>query len=242
MATFIHVQSVSSQITGNPYKALRFSASESNFNLAQAIVTSSVLTAIIRQQGEKLPGEFAGMIKTKTAIGLGRLEFIVLHSLLTVHEPVPSESADSDAFYVGENDGLGLKLQYLGPEAWRTRDAVAHTSVHHHTEGEETYYLLHGAASIILRDVAAVNLTQPPESTRIIRMGLNGAHSGVFKVGPYFQHPVIGKGEVPSIMLIATNPPNNSKSDHHYDGNLRDTFAGVIASYTQRTRGPSAMG
>ncbi len=246
MATFIYVQRVLSQITEDPYnyKVLRFSASETNFRLVEAIMQSGVLTAIIRQQGEELLGEFEEKTKTGKfrAISLGGLEFIVLHSQLIVHEPVPSQSPDSDAFYFGENDKLGLLLQYLGPEAWRTHDPVAHTSVHHHTEGEEAYHLLHGAASIILRAVDAANLTQLPESTRIIRMGLDKRGDGKFTVPKFTQHPVIGEGGVPSVMLIVTNPPNNSRNDHHYKGLFREEFAGIIASYTQRMRGLSAAG
>ena len=133
--------------------------------------------------------------------------------------------------YFGENNKLGMLLQYLGHDVKRTSDIVAHTSVHHHEKSVETYHLLHGACAIELLDIHTGK-----RDTRQM-MNITGQHSLTVPTG--WQHPVIARYQTPSVMLIVTNPPNNSRDDHHSDGLFKDLFPDVIASYTQRTRGPS---
>ncbi|MBI2143413.1 hypothetical protein HYU20_03680 [Candidatus Woesearchaeota archaeon] len=205
---------------------------------------AAILTAVIRQHGEPTPEleQQAPGFSWHEPLKLGDLEVIVTESSrFNVHEPVPSDSDDSDAHYFGRNDELGVLLQYLGPDAWRTGDAVAHTSVHHHENGRETYYLLGGTASVELRDFRTgtrMGNALPLE----LGVGQEARYIKGFSVQPYVQHPVVARNGTGSIMLLVTNPPNNTKSDHHYDGKFRDIFADVIASSTQRTRGPSAPG
>ena len=113
----------------------------------------------------------------------------------------------------------------------RTNDAVGHTSVHHHNEGVETYYALRGAAVAELRDIHT-------GSRNTVRLVIGGGLS--LTVPVHVQHPIVMTYQVPSVMLIASNPPNNSKNDHHYDGLFRNVFSDVIASHIQRTRDLSA--
>lgn len=167
---------------------------------------------------------------------LGNLEVIVTKTpLISVHEPMPSESDDSDALYFGRNDKLGILLQYMGPEAWRTHDPVAHTSVHHHKISRETYYLLDGAASIQSHNL------ETGERKQVLQRDLENefyTYRRGFTMQPFTQHPVVvSNGH--SVMLLVTDPPNNTRSDHHQDGLFREIFPDVIASYTQKTRGPS---
>ncbi|MBI2580754.1 hypothetical protein HYV85_03000 [Candidatus Woesearchaeota archaeon] len=186
---------------------------------------AAILTAVIRRRGEPTPEleQQAPGISWQEPLKLGDLEVIVTKSSqLNVHEPVPSDSDDSDAHYFGRNDELGVLLQYLGPAAWRTKDAVAHTSVHHHEKSRETYYLLDGIASIKLRYFKTGDRIEvlPTE----LGVGQAQGYLRGFTVQPFIQHPVVASNGTHSIMLLVTNPPDNTKSDHHYDGSFRDIF------------------
>lgn len=199
----------------------------------------AVLTAIIRQLGEPTPE-----LKQQTSLKwlepqkVGNLEVIAAESSeVKLHEPLPSDSEDSDALYFGKSDRLGILFQYLGPNAWRTKDPVAHTSVHHHKTSLEGYHLLDGAALIELRNI------RTGERKQVLRRELEsqvGVYLRGFTVRPYEQHSVVASNGTYSAMLLVTNPPNNTRSDHHQDGLFRDLFPDVIASYTQKTRGLSA--
>ncbi|MBI2550265.1 hypothetical protein HYV83_03740 [Candidatus Woesearchaeota archaeon] len=202
----------------------------------------TVLTAIIRQHGEPTP-ELGKRTKLKwhKPRRVRNLEVIVAeNSQFEMHRPRQSGSDDSDALYFGKNDKLGILLQYLGRDAWRTNDAVAHTSIHHHEISSETYYLLDGAASVLWHDVERGNrrLVSPTELGNQVGGYLRG-----FTVRPYVQHPVVACNSKHSVMLLVTDPPNNTRDDHHPDGLFRKLLPPeVIAFYTQRTRGPSATG
>ncbi len=203
----------------------------------------AILTAVIRQHGEPTPElEEQKLFVWHEPLRVENLEVIAAKdSEVELHDPVESGSEDSDALYFGRSDKLGILLQYMGPTAWRTKDAVAHTSVHHHEASKETYHLLHGAASIELRDVRTGKmrevLQEEPEDSA-------AAYLRGFTVRPYEQHPVVaskGMNGTHSVMLLVTNPPNNTRSDHHQDGLFRDLFPEVIAFYTQRMHDPFAM-
>ncbi|MBI3036440.1 hypothetical protein HYY73_01610 [Candidatus Woesearchaeota archaeon] len=204
---------------------------------------AAILTAVIRQHGEPTPElEQQTHLAWHGPLRVGDLDVIVaVDSEVKLHDPVGSDSEDSDALYFGESDKFGILLQYLSPKAWRTKDVVAHTSVHHHEKGRETYYLLGGTASVELRDFRT-GTRMGNASPLELGVGQEAGYIKGFSVQPYVQHPVVarnGTGSIGSIMLLVTNPPNNTKSDHHYDGKFRDIFADVIASHTQRTHGPS---
>ncbi len=206
--------------------------------------SGTLLAAVIKQQDEvdsawrqQLPEKLVD--RDYCTVDLGGIEFIVIESALDICDKVPSGSEDSDSYKVGSNDDLGLLIHYMGSEAWHTNDPVAHTSVHHHEESTETYLLLHGAAAIELRNIN----NGERRTVKPLELGSHqqiGFVRGV-TIPLNWQHPVVSVGKH-SIMLISTTPPNNTKSDHHYDGLFKDLFHDVIASYTQRTHGPSATG
>ena len=192
-----------------------------------------ILTAIIKELDEPLPEEWLREVSWRKPQRVGRLEIIVSeNSQFEIHEPVHG-SDDSDEVFFGENNERGMRLQYLGHDVRRTSDIIAHTSVHHHEKSVETYHLLHGACAIELLDIRT--------GRRDTRQMMNINSHRTLTVPAGWQHSVVARYQTPSVMLIVTNPPNNSRDDHHSDGLFKHLFPDVIASYTQRTRGPSEM-
>ncbi len=194
----------------------------------------AILAAIIKERHEPVPQTWLAGAAWREPQSLGRLEIIVCESSqLETHELAVSGSKDSDALYFGQNDKLGMLMQLLDPAVSRTGDPVAHTSVHYHEQTAETYFLLYGACSIELR--------HPSTGERETVDMFNWFGQASLIVPPGWQHPVVARYSVPSVMLIVTQPPNNTKSDHHYsEQSFRDVFPRVIASGIRRTRGPSA--
>ena len=170
---------------------------------------------------------------------VGQLEVVVSEgSQLETYEPRASGSEDSDALYFGHSIGQGLLLQYLGPDAVRTGDGIAHTSVHDHNE-LETYKPLYGLAVAFLRN---------PKSgeTDKVEIGRIGDGQQSLTVQSGLQHPFVALE--PTIILIKTTPEfvrdqvHGYSSTHNSGPPFRTLFPEVIASYTQRKRGLSARG
>lgn len=231
MASFVYIERKSPIVQNEcPY----ILGMDWRFLLAQkSLVNGIVFAAVIKEPEEALPKNLLAKASWRKPQNLGKLEIIVAEaSEIEVHEPVLSASEDSDAWYFGRNDKLGVLLQYMDPELRRTGDYVAHTSVHHHEDTIETYHLLYGACVIERRNVKT-------GWRETVHMG-RGFFEVSLAVPPSWQHPVIARYNMPSIMLIASTPPKNIRDDHHQDGRFRDVFPDVIDSYTQRSSGLSA--
>jgi len=206
-------------------------------SLEQVLGKESVFSAIIHNANEALPQDWVAMLGNSNAglagnnirkVPLPGVELIILGTKLEIYgQRKPSGSMDSDAFYLGhlidKKHDRGMLLQYLFNVPTRTRDRVAHTSVHVHG-CNEIFYCIYGSAHLWIS--TATSGLVPEEVTDMV-IAAETKHDKV-EVSPAVRHPLVAFR--PSLMLIVStagvveDQVNRTSLHHTYVGPFKVVY------------------
>jgi hypothetical protein len=205
-----------SKNTQSPYETGILPLQKAGVNVADAL-RGSVLDAAVREPNEEFPKvweEYFSMLgNVQRKILPGGLEIAIISSKLEIHDPKPSGSDDSDALYIGRSEEFGLLLQVMGTEPQATGDYVAHTSVHDHEGGEETFMQLYGESHLVRMKVNGSLHVVKPETMSVEHLEAGGNNTSTVNV--HVAHPLVA-GRIPSITLLHSSHPNFAMEDHNY--------------------------